>query len=307
MLKTIDVTLRESVYTKMSFSYELALDYINQIDTIPFLNTIELGYADAIGNLSTVSNYNADYIKEARLVTNKNLSIMFRLNNFLENKKVWNHARWDDIDMVRIMTNKDLSLLKEVVNYFHDKGIIVSVNPSYISRMNDGEIKYLLEYVTESGADIFYIADTNGSMFEDNLEKIYQLIQKECGDTVKIGFHAHNHYHLAAANAYYLMKRGVQFMDGTISGFGKGAGNLPLELIPVFAEKLQQYTITKEDFLTFNMVAKYFDSILKGQIASYDSFINLLYAYRNMKLSDFNTLLYNNDIEDIGEKLIYYD
>lgn len=307
MIETIDVTLRESIYTHLLFSYESALRFINQLDKIPFLNTIELGYADVIGTKAALSEFNEGYVIEARKTTAKNISIMFKLDNFVENKNVWNKTLWDNIDMVRIMSSRDLSMLKDSVKYFHDKGIITSVNHSYISRMSDDEKKYLLERVSESNADIFYIADTNGSMFEDDIANLLQMVRKECGEKIKIGFHAHNHYQMAAANAYFVIKHGIDLLDGTISGFGKGAGNLPLELIPILAEKFQQYKITIDDLLSFDLITKYFDSITNSQYSSYESYVNLLYAYRNMNLNEFNVLLNDGQYNNIGERMIYYD
>ena len=47
----------------------------------------------------------------------------------------------------------------------------------------------------------------------------------------KIGIHAHNNLQLAYANTLESMIYGASFLDVTISGLGRGAGNCPLELL----------------------------------------------------------------------------
>ena len=48
---------------------------------------------------------------------------------------------------------------------------------------------------------------------------------------ILVGFHPHNNMGLAVANAYIAIKEGVRIIDGTIRGFGAGAGNVQLEAL----------------------------------------------------------------------------
>lgn len=51
------------------------------------------------------------------------------------------------------------------------------------------------------------------------------------GLDVDIGFHPHNNLGLAVANAYIAVQEGAVIIDGTIRGFGAGAGNCQLETL----------------------------------------------------------------------------
>jgi len=48
---------------------------------------------------------------------------------------------------------------------------------------------------------------------------------------VLVGFHPHNNMGLAVANAYIAIQEGAGIIDGTLRGFGAGAGNVQLEAL----------------------------------------------------------------------------
>ena len=48
---------------------------------------------------------------------------------------------------------------------------------------------------------------------------------------ILVGFHPHNNLGLAVANAYTAIKEGAAIIDGTLRGFGAGAGNVQLEAL----------------------------------------------------------------------------
>lgn len=55
---------------------------------------------------------------------------------------------------------------------------------------------------------------------------------------IRVGFHAHNNLGLAIANSYTAIKSGATIVDGTIRGFGAGAGNCQLEVLAGLLSKL---------------------------------------------------------------------
>lgn len=74
-----------------------------------------------------------------------------------------------------------------------------------------------------------YFADTFGSFIPEKVENIYNKL-KFCGYE-NVSFHAHNNLQLAFANTIKAIELGAYSVDGSIYGMGRGAGNLPIELL----------------------------------------------------------------------------
>ena len=71
-----------------------------------------------------------------------------------------------------------------------------------------------------------YLADSNGSLKPDTVS---QMIAHLKPSTYALGFHAHDNLFLAQANAIAAIFAGATYIDSSLFGFGKGAGNLRTE------------------------------------------------------------------------------
>jgi len=83
------------------------------------------------------------------------------------------------------------------------------------------------------GAEAVIIMDSAGAYFPDDVtERISTLVD---GLSISVGFHGHNNLGMAVINSVAAVNSGATIIDGTIRGFGAGAGNTQLEvLIAVF-------------------------------------------------------------------------
>ena len=79
------------------------------------------------------------------------------------------------------------------------------------------------------GANGVIIMDSAGASTKELVEEtFYELSQKL---EIPIGFHAHNNLGMAVANTYTAICNGATIIDGTMRGYGAGAGNCQLEAI----------------------------------------------------------------------------
>jgi 4-hydroxy 2-oxovalerate aldolase len=102
------------------------------------------------------------------------------------------------------------------------------------NRYTDCELLELIDAINAIDVYCLAIVDTFGSLHRPSLLHLFRLIDHNLNPDIKIGFHAHNNMQMAFANALDLVqlqtKRDI-IIDCSCFGIGRGAGNLPTELI----------------------------------------------------------------------------
>ncbi len=137
------------------------------------------------------------------------------------------------VDMIRIATYiHQIPAAIELIEDAHAKGYETTVNIMAISKSFDDELDEVLAQLSKTNVDVIYIADSFGSFYPEQIKKLTEKYLKVAQETgKKVGIHAHNNLQLAYANTLEAMIYGTSFLDVTISGLGRGAGNCPLELL----------------------------------------------------------------------------
>jgi 4-hydroxy 2-oxovalerate aldolase len=136
------------------------------------------------------------------------------------------------VDMIRVASYvKDIDKAIFLVNHFADKGYETTVNIMAISRALDNELNEALHQLEkESKAKVIYIVDSFGALYQESVE----YLVKKCKGILKskeIGIHAHNNQQLAFGNTIEGIIHDANYVDGTVYGLGRAAGNCPLELL----------------------------------------------------------------------------
>jgi len=136
------------------------------------------------------------------------------------------------VDMIRVASYvKDIDKAIYLVNHFADKGYETTVNIMAISRALDNELTEALEQLEkECKAKVIYIVDSFGALYQETTEFLVKKF-KSILKTKEIGMHAHNNQQLAFGNTIEAIIHNANFVDGTVYGLGRAAGNCPLELL----------------------------------------------------------------------------
>ena len=74
---------------------------------------------------------------------------------------------------------------------------------------------------------MIYFADSLGSATPESIEDIVNALKINW--TGKLGIHAHDNRGLALSNTIKAMECGVEWVDSTITGIGRGPGNAKTE------------------------------------------------------------------------------
>ena len=130
-----------------------------------------------------------------------------------------------------------------------EKGYKVFMQPVGTVFYTDIELLQLVEKMNRLQPYAFYIVDTLGSMYRNDVSHRFYLIDKNLREGIHLGFHAHNNLQLAFSNAQVLGKiqtKRTLILDSSVYGMGRGAGNLPTELITQYINKniASRYDVT---------------------------------------------------------------
>lgn len=85
------------------------------------------------------------------------------------------------------------------------------------------------------GAMGVILMDSAGASTPDMVQRTVSTLYDSL--RIHVGFHPHNNMGMAVANAYTAYMEGADIIDGTLRGFGAGAGNCQLEDVVALFEK----------------------------------------------------------------------
>ena len=120
----------------------------------------------------------------------------------------------------------------DMIKDAHDKGYETTFNLMALSTVQERELFDALAVVMASPVDAIYVVDSFGSFYSEQIRDLTGKFVKMAREAGKeVGIHAHNNQQLAYANTIEAMLAGATWLDATIAGLGRGAGNCPLELL----------------------------------------------------------------------------
>ena len=138
------------------------------------------------------------------------------------------------LDMIRVAAyvhqiDKAVYLAEHCI----DKGYEVTINLMAVSTVMERDLEEALEDVAKSKVPVFYLVDSFGSMYCEQIELLVKKYMKYMpGKT--IGVHMHNNMQLAFSNTVTGIIHGCNYLDATFLGIGRGAGNCPMEILLSF-------------------------------------------------------------------------
>lgn len=117
-----------------------------------------------------------------------------------------------------------------------EKGYKVYFQAANTLAYNDDDLIKLVKAMNEAVPVCLSVVDTFGAMYEEDLERIVNVINANLKPEIKIGFHSHNNQQLSFALTMHFIKmlsgsnRGI-IVDSSLCGMGRGAGNATTELV----------------------------------------------------------------------------
>ncbi|MGN0414940.1 MAG: aldolase catalytic domain-containing protein [Agathobacter sp.] len=264
-VKLLDCTLRDGAYLiDKKFGDNIIRGIVNGLLKAK-LDLIEIGFFqdEGFGEGKTVFLNSED---AKRFVPDHKNGAMFTVLADCSRYSVSNLDECDgtSIDAVReCFFKKERDHALENCKIIKEKGYKCFVQPVDILGYSDSELIELISMLNEIEPYCLSIVDTFGSMYQEDLHRVFELINHNLISTCKIGFHSHNNMQMsnALSQEFVRMTYGKRevVVDGTLSGMGRGAGNTPTELIAQYLVSQHGYSYDMDALL--DILDDYMDNI----------------------------------------------
>lgn len=235
----LDCTLRDGgYYNNWDFEPERAKELLKALNNAG-VQIIEVGYKSPLSAQKYFGLFrycNEDYLDFLSKDDPAEYAFMIDVKQFLNEGRLKEEALDEVIrpvsdscfTWVRLASHyATIQSVPEMADYFRKKGYKVGFNLMGGSLLSREQIKEGLEVATKADVDVFYLADSFGSFYPDDIRELVRFVKKNYNGTM--GIHTHDNQGMAYANTLAALDEGVEFVDGTVTGMGRGAGNLQTE------------------------------------------------------------------------------
>jgi 4-hydroxy 2-oxovalerate aldolase len=136
------------------------------------------------------------------------------------------------VKLIRVATYvKDVDKAIYIARDAAKKGYDTTINIMAVSREGSPFLDEALDQVEkETNALAVYVVDSYGALYSEEVHYLVEKYQMHV-KTKEVGAHFHNNQQLAFANTIEAIIKGANFLDCTLMGLGRGAGNCPTELL----------------------------------------------------------------------------
>jgi len=239
-IKVLDCTIRDGgLMNNHNFDFRFVREVYKAISAAG-LDYMEIGYRNSKRLFST-KDYGAwkfcddDEIRRVIEGIDSKTKISIMVDVGRVDMEDINPASQSPVKMIRVATYvKDIDKAIYMENHIAEKGYETTINIMAISKDQGPELDDALRQIeNESRVNVVYIVDSFGALYQEPVESLVKRF-KAILKTREIGFHGHNHQQLAFSNTIEAIIHDANYLDATIYGIGRAAGNCPLELLVGF-------------------------------------------------------------------------
>ncbi len=141
------------------------------------------------------------------------------------------------VDIVRVATYaKDVEKAIELLHGAQELGYETFCNVMAVSTCTPQEVDVFLDKLRDSRVENVAVVDSFGALYPHHVRYLIRKYKNWLRPGQNVGVHMHNNQQTAFANTIAAIDEGADFVDATINGMGRGAGNCPLELLLMYLD-----------------------------------------------------------------------
>lgn len=269
-MKILDCTLRDGgYYNNWDFSPEIVAAYLSSIAESK-IDYVELGLRNfpKEGFLGAFAYTSEIFLNSLKLPEGPIYGVMVDAKTILESglstEKAVNAlfvpTSESKIGLVRIAAHfKEVDRCGPIVKRLKQLGYTVGYNLMQSGGKASEVIADKARQAKEWGdLDVLYFADSLGNMDAAEVERIVTALRSQWDGP--LGIHTHNNMGKGLDNSLVAHTAGVTWLDSTITGMGRGAGNTPTEsLLATLDNKDSKYNPKP----IYELVIRHFESMQK--------------------------------------------
>jgi 4-hydroxy 2-oxovalerate aldolase len=334
-MKILDCTLRDGgYYTDWHFDQKVVENYFHAME-LSGIDIVEVGLRSPQKDkfLGPFTYCNDTFLKNLNLPKSCQIAVMINAKEYILDGNAntalintqFNSKKDSPVELVRIAAHySEIGAIPGIFQQLTKLGYEVAVNLMQTGNKTSEEITAGVKILNNLDMVALYFADSFGDMNYQKITSTIETIKKDWKG--EIGIHAHNNMGMALNNTMISFDHGVTYLDSTIMGMGRGAGNTQTEyLILEMAKRFSKYSpsaifpIVLKDFQIlqneykwgtnllyylsseFNIHPTYIQEIL----GSNQSTTNILTALENLK--SVNAVSYSKDKLSSAFELNYTD
>lgn len=243
-IELLDCTLRDGAYINNSEFGEPALKGIIKHLQDAHVEIIECGWLKDSPHKGGSSYFHIPYDMKQYILEKKSSSTYVTMIDY---------NRYDD-SVLPVCDGKSVDAVRIVFPHGkHDEGIAIGerikqkgykifFQAANTLAYSDDDLVILAKAMNKVKPVAVSIVDTFGAMYDDDLERIFSVLDRELDKSIKIGFHAHNNQQLAFALSSHFVELAEKsgrdaIADASLCGMGRGAGNTTTELMASYLNR----------------------------------------------------------------------
>ena len=235
-IKVLDCTIRDGGLINNHYFTDEFVREVYKALSKSGIDYMEMGYRSS-RELYPPEDYGAwkycddEKIRQITEGIESDIKLSVMVDSYRVKEQVFVPADESPVDMIRAATYvKYVDSAIELATNCHELGYETAVNIMAVSKEIEPDIVEALKQLADCPVDIVYVVDSFGSLYCEQIEYLTKLYKKHLPGK-EIGIHCHNNQQLAYGNTIEGIIHDANYVDGSLFGIGRGAGNCCLELL----------------------------------------------------------------------------
>lgn len=238
-IELLDCTFRDGGYhTSWEFPHSIVQEYLYAMSDAE-IRHIELGFrTQKTKSYKGATAFTTDaYIKTLYIPEDLRIGVMINASELATETlpeevvdELFSEAADSSVSFVRIASQvSELTVASRAANRLGELGYSVALNVMQFTEATVSDLLCAIGAIPNESVKILYLADSLGRALPEDVELYFSAAREVWGGP--LGFHGHDNRGFALANSRTAAQTGASWIDGTVSGIGRGAGNTQTQLL----------------------------------------------------------------------------